>query len=309
MLYLTYDNESMTDGAGAQLQRIISVYLVAKKYNVGYIHTGIKRISYNGLKSLEENKDDSEQVEIYNKLFHLPSTPYGKIDRSFKAFDISEDHIKEYNAQEGNTIFYVLHAGTLIQSNPSILQESVPVSLSYRSTIIGRKLRIAVHIRRGELFVVDSDRMLPNSYYIGCIKKLSEILREIPHEFHIHTEVVTKPTVITPAHHGIENRINNSILISPSDNHLEDFEGIPNLIWRINECPIQTLKDMITSDIFIASRSSYSYIAAIIKKKGVLFHPFWHALSPEWIPVTHESDIEENKDKIMNTIRSLVTYR
>jgi hypothetical protein len=298
----------MTDGAGAQLQRILCIFLVAKKYNVGYLHTGIKKLSYNGLKSLEENRDDSKQVEVYNKLFHLPSTPCGIINRSFKTFDIAEEHIKEYKIKEGNTLFYILHAGTLINSDPSILQESIPNSLSYRSTILGRKLRIAVHIRRGELFVVDSDRMLPNSYYIGCIKKLSEILL-IPHEFHIHTEVVTKPVLVTPSHHGIINRINESVLISPSDNHLEEFEGIPNIIWRINECPIQTLKDMISSDIFIASRSSYSYVAAIIKKKGVLFHPFWHALSPEWIPVTHESDIEKNKDKIMNSLVNLDTYR
>jgi hypothetical protein len=35
----------------------------------------------------------------------------------------------------------------------------------------GRPLRVAVDVRRGELFVVDSHRMLPNAYYIGAAQK------------------------------------------------------------------------------------------------------------------------------------------
>ena len=37
---------------------------------------------------------------------------------------------------------------------------------------------IGVHVRRGELYVVDSDRMLPNSYYINLVKKLIKICEE-----------------------------------------------------------------------------------------------------------------------------------
>ena len=74
MLYLTYDNVAHTDGAGAQLQRIVSIYLISKFYNIGYVHQPITRMEYQGLKAIEENKFDPQQIDDYNKLFLLPST-------------------------------------------------------------------------------------------------------------------------------------------------------------------------------------------------------------------------------------------
>jgi hypothetical protein len=73
MLYLTYDNTKQTDGAGAQLQRIISLYLIAKGLNLKYIHSPIYHMVYQDLQSLENNKADDKQMEDYNILFNLPS--------------------------------------------------------------------------------------------------------------------------------------------------------------------------------------------------------------------------------------------
>jgi hypothetical protein len=297
-LYLTYDNQALADGAGAQIQRIISIYLIAKQYNVNYIHSGLAKMTYQGAKCLEENKSDPDQMFGYNKLIDLSSDPApAQFDVAGKVFDISPQLIEEYRDKPQNTLFIIQFAGTMIDQNPHLLlaaQQLLPFSWTIRPSLQGRPIQVAVHVRRGELFVVDSERMLPNSYYVDCIKAISSLFQKysLPFEIHLHTEVLTKPTLITPSHHGICDRVKSSKLVSPEDSHMEDFEGLPNLVLRINEHPMTTLKALTTSDVLIASRSSFSYIAAIMKKGGVVFfHPFWHSLAPGWIPTNSGQDI------------------
>ena len=127
----------------------------------------------------------------------------------------------------------------------------------------------------------------------------------IPFEFHIYTEVITKPTVITPSNHGIFNRISQAITLTPDDNKLDDFNIFTNLIYHINESPIKTLCDLTNSHVLLASRSSFSYVSSILKKRGVvLFHPFWHSLSDSWIPVYTKDDIIKNSNIILNKLYS-----
>ena len=300
MLYLAYDNSAMTDGAGAQIQRIISIYLVAKFYGVGYIHQGIKEMSYQGVQCLEQNQGDPTQIPAYNELIELPSdvADLNQHLQVLKVFDISELIINRFNSEKKNILLLIQFAGTLVDSKPEILQGKVPISLGVRQAA---PIKIAIHVRRGELFVVDSDRMLPNSYYVDCMKALQSILGDLPYEFHLYTEQLSKPLLVLPSHHGICNRISAPVLVDPAANHLEDFAGLP-IIYHINESPVQTLKDLATADILLASRSSFSYVAAIVKQGTVLFHPFWHSLAPHWIPTRGPNDILAAAPQILKAL-------
>jgi hypothetical protein len=302
MLYLTYDNSALTDGAGAQIQRIISIYLVAKHYGVGYVHQGIKELSYQGVQCLEKNEGDPSQIAAYNDLIALPSDI---IDLSqnlqvFKVFDISEPIINEFKRQTKNTLLIIQFAGTLVDSKPEILQQRTPLTLGMRTS--RPPIKIAIHVRRGELFVVDSDRMLPNSYYVECMEALRGVLGDLPHEFHLYTEQLSKPLVVLPSHHGICNRIAAPITVDPAATHLEDFAHLP-IIYHINESPVETLKELASADVLLASRSSFSYVAAILKEGGVvLFHPFWHSLAPHWIPTRGAADILNAAPQILKAL-------
>jgi hypothetical protein len=306
MLYLSYDNETLTDGAGAQFQRILSIYLVAKFYNLGYIHEGLKFISYQGAKCLEDNYLDPKQVDDYNKLFVLPSTKYNtQFSNTYKIVGISEEIINLLKNEPNDNLVVCQYAHIMIDNNPELLLQQIPLPWIIRPSLLARPVNVAIHIRRGELFVIYSERMLPNSYYVKCMRALHTLFTQagIPYEFHLHTEVITKPTLITPDTHGILNRITDPVLLTPEDNHLEDFNEFTDCKFHINEYPIDTLKALVLSDVLLASRSSFSYVAAILKKKGVvLFHPFWHGLSPDWIPCSDATDIFNAKDKILNKL-------
>lgn len=304
MLYLTYDNTKHTDGAGAQIQRILSIYMIAKYYNIGYIHTPLYQLDYQGLKCLEENKPDILQIDMYNDLFKLEGTANALIDETHEVSSITDNILMKYKNADKNTLLKITYGDGLIDSNTSIFNESP--KLNWISNIPSTPLNVAIHIRRGELYVVESNRMLPNSYYINCMKSLKTLLdtNNIPFVFHIYTEVPTKSINITPSHHGIMNRIKQPVTIKPEDNHLEEFKCFESINYHINESPVNALIDLTNSDILLASRSSFSYVAAILKKKGVvLFHPFWHCLSKSWIPVSSASDIINKKDLILSKLK------
>ena len=70
-------------------------------------------------------------------------------------------------------------------------------------------------------------------------------------------------------------------------NRLEDFDAIPNVKIIANGDAIEALKGMATADIFMMSRSSFSYVAAILNRRGiVIYYPFWHSPLPSWIVAT-----------------------
>ena len=134
--------------------------------------------------------------------------------------------------------------------------------------------------------VVESERMLPNSYYVSCALKFVDCLKklDIPFVCELYTEVPSKTFVVTPQHHGIEGRLPGNVTIDPQVNRLEDFDIIPNLARFVNGDPIETLRRMATAEALVLSRSSYSYVAAILNANCiVVYHPFWHSPLKEWL--------------------------
>jgi FkbM family methyltransferase len=305
MLYLTYNNSFQTDGAGAQLQRIISIYLIAQKYKLKYFHSPLKFLSYQGLECLEKNESDSRQLNEYNTLFSLPSDTLPEKYEVYNEIYLYKNTLERYIqlAKTKDILLQIAFAHTLIDNEVNILNYNLP--FTWVNSKLNTPIQIAIHIRRGELLVVDSNRMLPNEYYISCMEALSAILEKenIKYEFHIHTEQLTMPLTVTPSHHGICNRITENIILYPEDNFKELFNKFSNVIFHINEYPVKTLVDLTNSDILLGSRSSFSYIAAIMKKKGcILFHPFCHGLSTNWIPTKSVKDIFDNSTKIVDKL-------
>jgi hypothetical protein len=146
--------------------------------------------------------------------------------------------------------------------------------------------RLAVHVRRGEEHAIDSDRMLPNSYYVSCALRFQETLRklDIPFVCELYTEEATKTFEVTPQHHGISGRTSKNITYVPGMSHLEDFDALPDLERHINTDPVDTLRRMATADALIISRSSFSYVAALLSQNCiVIYYPFWHSAMKEWL--------------------------
>ena len=72
-LVLTYDSSKLTDGAGAQLQRIYGIYSISRLVGAAYLHSPLFRVDYQGLSALEANAGDPDYHHDLNTLFHIKS--------------------------------------------------------------------------------------------------------------------------------------------------------------------------------------------------------------------------------------------
>jgi hypothetical protein len=308
MLYLTYNNTICVDGAGSQLWRILTIYLTAKYFKLGYIHTPIAYLDYCGLEALEKNDGDQSQVPQYNSLFTFPSDTFtGTFDEEHAVGYLSLELLQIAYNMPKNILFKVSWCHVMIKNEPfgSLLLNTEKPFLPWLKTVYELPIIIAVHVRRGELYVVDSYRMLPNSFYIEIMQGLESIFNEfnIPHEFHLYTEVAQKDIVVTPTHHGICNRISSNITISPSLNKVEELNCVKNIQFFINTSPVQTIQSLANSHFLITSRSCFSDVPAALKNYGLAFSCIEeHSNVGRYMIVNTREDIYNNKIKILSTI-------
>jgi len=288
-LALTYANDKNTDGAGAQLQRIYGIYAISRLLKIPYVHSPLKRIGYQGLAALEINSSSAGLEERYNRVFEIPSDielPEQRNVHDMAHADLALILELQSTARLSGefTLVRILFPFPITDRLPATYRCVKAISPFKRTE--SEVFRLAIHVRRGEEMLIDSDRMLPNSYYVSCALRFADSLKkfDIPFVCELYTEVPSKAFVVTPQHHGIDGRISGNMTIDPQVNQMEDFDILPNLAKYINGDPIETLRNMATADGLILSRSSYSYVAAILSEKGiVIYHPFWHSPLNEWM--------------------------
>ena len=292
---LTYDAMKFADGAGAQLQRIYGTYSIARLINASYVHTPLGRVDYQGLLALESGAHDPDYHRELNAVFHIKSDSIAG----------AEFHVVALNAISMNTIGALadgFDAG-VTGGRPILVKLVEPYGIADRfpdcydvcrgispfsaAPREHRPVRVAIHVRRGELLVVDSHRMLSNAYYVKVAQSLVDIFNRlaIDYRLELHTEVATKEFVVQPNDRGIGHLVAPAT-VRPDMYGLHEFDILPNLVYRINEAPLDCFRQLATADVLVMSRSSFSYVAAILNRTGViLHHPFWHAAPSRWLTV------------------------
>jgi hypothetical protein len=79
------DTRKLCDGTGAQIQRILSTYLIASVFKIGYLHSGVVTVQVHPLDPFQDLESLSEYITKLNREFVLPSSSY-----DFKSFEIIE---------------------------------------------------------------------------------------------------------------------------------------------------------------------------------------------------------------------------
>ena len=120
-----------------------------------------------------------------------------------------------------------------------------------------RTLVIGLHVRRGELFVVDSDRMLPNSHYISIAQRVARACaaRGVAYRFELYSEVAKSPKVVSEFP-GTGKQLATPKTFDASLNQLEDFDVLePHLTRCLNE-PLLTSKLRTAIEHHVSSASA-----------------------------------------------------
>ncbi|MGA7414777.1 MAG: hypothetical protein WBW33_30185, partial [Bryobacteraceae bacterium] len=125
------------------------------------------------------------------------------------------------------------------------------------------RLVVAVHIRRGDVNGHAAERFTSNSHVALQIDELSRSLAPLPHEFHVYSQ-------------GNE----------------EDFgEILKRAILHLGGNVFECLESLISADIFVMAKSSFSYTAALLARGIVIYSPFWHAPLQQWIVTGERGDV------------------
>jgi hypothetical protein len=301
-LVLTYDNTAIPDGAGAQLQRIYGTYAISRLLGVSYLHSPLAEVGYQGLSAVEANVADPDFHRAFNDLFSLPSDVVLSAEMpALRLPNISLQVANELIARTAGSKATLVRLATphgIADQFPDcydVCKQLSPFSAPERG---GRPLRVALHVRRGEQVVLKSARLLPNRYFVGVARRIADALDTLGLEYEIElwTEVPTGDFVVGLYHHGINGRLAEPFAARAEMYGLEEFNALPNLVPRLNGRAIDCLEGLATADVLVMSRSSFSYVGAILNRNGaVMYHPFWHSRMSSWIEVGPEGQFDASR--------------
>jgi hypothetical protein len=304
-LVLTYDNTVITDGVGAQLHRIYGIWAISRLLGVPYLHSPIARVGYQGLSAVEANASDPSFHLEFNDRCHIDSDPVTTAD--FHIISLGNIHLRQVRLLEmlvecGATggkpgLVRVVVPHGIADQFPDCYEACKEISPFRSRDRDGRELRVAVHVRWGDQVLLSSDRLLPNTYYINAALNVVRVLDALSVDYKIElwTEIPTREFTVYPDHHGINGRISRPALVTPDMYRLDEFGVLPNLVRCINGKAIDCLRNLATADILIMSRSSFSYIAAVLNRNGiVMYHPFWHRPPSSWITVQSDGRFDQS---------------
>ena len=304
-LVLTYANTALTDGVGAQLQRIYGVYAISRLLGVSYVHSPLAEVGYQGLSAMEANVTDPDFHHEFNDLLSVPSdvVPPGELP-TITLPNITLEVANELIARSGRgragtaTLVQLVTPYGIADRFPDCYEVCKQLS-PFASSGRGRgPVRVALHVRRGEHVISSSDRMLPNGYYVNVARRVARVLGVLGlgYEIELWTEVPEEDFVVGLRHHGVHGRLNEPVLARADALGLDDFDGLPNLAHRLNGLAIDCLRGLATADILVMSRSSFSYAAAILNRNGIiLYHPFWHYPPSSWITVDPDGQFDDSR--------------
>jgi len=302
-LVLTYNNTALMDGVGAQLQRIYGTFSVARLLGAAYLHSPLHCVQYQGLSALEEDQDDPEFHRQFNEILPLPSNvaateEFERVSAYNITIDLIQDLVERFdgNVTAGRRILVCAAVPYGVADHfPDCYRVCRDLSPFESWPRVGRPLRIVLHVRRGDLTAVHPERILPNAFYVNAAQDVVRVLEALKMSYQIElwTEVPNKEFTIVPGMHSLPHQFSGSPLVSPDLCHLEDFDGLPNLARYINNSAFDCLRAFATADIFVMSRSSFSYVGAILNRTGVVLYPsFWHAAPSWWVHVGNDGHFD-----------------
>jgi hypothetical protein len=149
---------------------------------------------------------------------------------------------------------------------------------------------IAVHIRRGDVNPCQyKERYLPNSHYLQLIQQYISILSSSS------TTTTTKRTESLPTELMRENI---AVTIYSESESLEIFQHY-NFTLSLDDALSTVWLALSTAHVAILSKSSFSYVPAIINPNRVVYTPFRHGPMKQW-DVVSDTIVSQSMVEVMS---------
>lgn len=284
-VWLTYDDEALTDGIGAQFQRVLGFYALSRAMGANYYHTPIKRLDYTGIPT-DGRLSSEESIARFSNLVALQTDAGWPGMEAMRVIELGTSPVEMVR------LVKLIEPGvpTLVRSmNPYPEIEKTPGHWQYLRPIL-RQIqrvegapRIAVHVRRGDLHFYAKDRLVPNSYYIDGARRLAALFPGQPHVVELYSESPKVGTTVAASDMAPWYNQGDTLIEADRDG-FEDFDVLPNLVKFINLNVADTVEQMASADALVMSKSSLSMVAALLNPdRPIIYCPFWHKPMPGWM--------------------------
>lgn len=239
----------MTEGAGAQLQAIMSTQLFAKEMGMQYIHTPFQNIYY------------SEGMENDLEYFFA----LGFEENSINNTTVREKQIHDIPWRFQKNILYTipycheyadLYPDRYNNIKPDLVKK---FNRNKERSEANNIFSVAVHIRRGDV----TKTAHPKRYTeLDRVKKILNNIDQVLSEHGIHYAIKIV-----------------------SQGKKEDFTQLQSAHteFHLNTDLKEAFQDLISSNILVMAKSSMSYSAAILSKATIIYEDFWHKPPSDWI--------------------------
>ena len=237
--------KEQTDGFGSQFQNFIASILYAGINNYEYVHRPIRKMEHN-------YDNDPKWIKMTNELMNIDKK-YRTIDdlRKLKKEDRPTRHpIVNFKRFLDIKFETCLKSETLKEIKKSYLANKEPMEHYFQKG----KTHVAVHVRR----VNSHDNRGQMNYdndYIKVMKKLEKQYKDCI--FHFYSQ-------------GDKSGFKNF------------SSQFKNLVFHLDEPLEKSFHEMVIADVLITSKSSMSYIAALLSDGEIYYKPFWHTCGKEW---------------------------
>jgi hypothetical protein len=299
---LTFDAHSAVDGTGAQLQRYITIYALSRYFGFKFLTSDIKQISIHALDPFQTQRLYSDYLQELNQFLQFKGNGVTSVatqeskQKTITFLNFCVLLVKNlFNRDELS--FGVLEPYEVSEFCPEIMtgiQDNLSIRLGSHSAHTDTS--IVLHYRQGVGgFALYPGQNIPRETPLeSYARTIENILSSIKSKNRPHILVLTdapdEVTYFVPPRdqqilwEGTPGFENGRMTIKPIDfNMLKQRSGLEVSVIRGGN-PLEAIKAMATADYLLMSKSSLSYVGAILNTDGNVYYPveFWHRPLSNW---------------------------
>jgi len=267
------------DGAGAQAQAVVSVMLFARAVGARYVHTPFSVIDHNP----DSSPDWQARWERFFN-FGVGELPAAALhDRGMPRVQV----VSPFQVTSTGVLYEIPHCyatwalgrallpGLLAELRGRLLADKPVVAASHNG------LRVAIHMRRGD------------------------VTEDGP-----HARRFTETATIERLFQGLERALRmadvpfSATLYSQGDPAQFSALAEQGVIIDTRDDPFETFMQLVTADVLVTAKSSFSYLAGLLSRGVVLYQPFWHGPLDGWVRQSGDGGFDR-----MTFLDRLAAYR
>ena len=303
-LYLSFDSRTAVDGTGAQLQRLISVAALSNYFRFKFVPSKIEHFSVHALDPFQGESSYRDQLLRLNQFINFPDADLGDEELELESVIIRSLTIKRFISVIVRQLIspkprklVVLEVYPVSEFCPGIF-DNFKCELSEALDAVDEEKgsHLVIHYRQGVGGnVIYPGQKIPRqiefSRILDFIQKLSgrrefdsisqiTILTDAPDSVSFYTP----PQSQRALWEGTPGFSDGVMTIQPMDfSELGKITEIPINVIRGGN-PLDAIRIMATADFFVMSKSSLSYVGALLNSNGRIYFPssFWHRPLKSW---------------------------